>query len=441
VLSKRNAVLNEKKGPGKSLDDFRQVSRFKSNGGKPTKSIKKCRNTRLVMPICKCGDEMECRFQVDNSWRLVEVVALRRDERRGMLYYVRYKEFDKRLDEWVDKQRLRKPTGSHLSGDKGRRSTRKVEDEMTPEQQKYEEQHDELNKMRNIERVIIGKYSCKTWYFSPYPEKYNRPGGTMFVCEYCLKYMQRGSSLRHHLSDCTYRHPPGNEIYRHDGVAIFQVDGQNNKVYCQNLCLFCKLFLDHKTLYFGVSPFLFYIVCEYDAEGYHIVGFFSKEKNSPENFNLACILTFPFHQRKGWGRFLISLSYEVTRREHKTGSPEKPLSDLGKKAYQSYWAYEVLKVLEERKCNVLVKDISKITGIAHEDVVSTVTLLNLNTYYKKTHTVNPDKLPLVSRLLQECEERLAQNPPKKMFDPSKLIWKPKKKERPRRMTKRRKTYQ
>jgi len=393
------------------------------------------------MPICKCGDEMECRFQVDNSWRLVEVVALRRDERRGMLYYVRYKEFDKRLDEWVDKQRLRRPTGNHLSGDKGRRSTRKVEDEMTPEQQKYEEQHDELNKMRNIERVIIGKYSCKTWYFSPYPEKYNRPGGTMFVCEYCLKYMQRGSSLRHHLSDCTYRHPPGNEIYRHDGVAIFEVDGQNNKVYCQNLCLFCKLFLDHKTLYFGVSPFLFYIVCEYDAEGYHIVGFFSKEKNSPENFNLACILTFPFHQRKGWGRFLISLSYEVTRREHKTGSPEKPLSDLGKKAYQSYWAYEVLKVLEERKCNVLVKDISKITGIAHEDVVSTVTLLNLNTYYKKTHTVNPDKLPLVSRLLQECEERLAQNPPKKMFDPSKLIWKPKKKERPKRNTKRRKTYQ
>ena len=66
-------------------------------------------------------------------------------------------------------------------------------------------------------------------------------------------------------------------------VEIFEVDGEQNKVYCQNLCLFCKLFLDHKTLYFGVSPFLFYVVCEYDSEGYHAVGFFSKVKIQPHS--------------------------------------------------------------------------------------------------------------------------------------------------------------
>ena len=56
-----------------------------------------------------------------------------------------------------------------------------------------------------------------------------------------------------------------------------------------------------------VDPFLFYILTEYDSDGYHVVGYFSKEKNSPENYNVACILTFPQFQRKGYGSFLISL--------------------------------------------------------------------------------------------------------------------------------------
>lgn len=81
------------------------------------------------------------------------------------------------------------------------------------------------------------------------------------------------------------RHPPGDEIYRETaegghgcGVSVYEVDGKTNKVYCQNLCLLSKLFLDHKTLYYDVDPFLFYVLCEVDDGGAHIVGYFSKEK-------------------------------------------------------------------------------------------------------------------------------------------------------------------
>ena len=82
--------------------------------------------------------------------------------------------------------------------------------------------------------------------------------------------------LERHLKKCPWRHPPGVEIYRKDGMSVFEVDGNTNKIYCQNLCLLVKLFLDHKTLYYDVEPFLFYVLTQNDSEGCHLVGYFSK---------------------------------------------------------------------------------------------------------------------------------------------------------------------
>ena len=44
-----------------------------------------------------------------------------------------------------------------------------------------------------------------------------------------------------------------------------QVDGKVDKTYCQTLCRLGKLFLDLKTLDYGVEPFLFYIVTKNDG--------------------------------------------------------------------------------------------------------------------------------------------------------------------------------
>jgi len=64
------------------------------------------------------------------------------------------------------------------------------------------------------------------------------------------------------------------------------------------------------------------------------------------------------------GKFLMSVSYELSKREGTTGSPEKPLSDLGKISYRSYWAHVVLNLFtnQERIKNITVSDISRMTG-------------------------------------------------------------------------------
>lgn len=64
-----------------------------------------------------------------------------------------------------------------------------------------------------------------------------------------------------------------------------QVDGNVSTIYCQNLCLLAKLFLDHKTLYYDVEPFLFYVLTQNDSKGCHLVGYFSKVESSGERRN------------------------------------------------------------------------------------------------------------------------------------------------------------
>jgi histone acetyltransferase MYST2 len=97
-------------------------------------------------------------------------------------------------------------------------------------------------------------------------------------------------------------------FYRKDRLSVWEVDGKNQKTYCQNLCLLAKCFLDHKTLYVDVDPFLFYVMTLSDNVGCHLVGYFSKEKNSFLSYNVSCILTLPPYQRQGFGRLLIDFS-------------------------------------------------------------------------------------------------------------------------------------
>jgi MOZ/SAS family len=63
---------------------------------------------------------------------------------------------------------------------------------------------------------------------------------------------------------------------RHGLLSESQLDPSPACRCPQNLCYLAKLFLDHKTLYYDVDLFLFYVLCECDERGAHIVGYFSK---------------------------------------------------------------------------------------------------------------------------------------------------------------------
>lgn len=251
-----------------------------------------------------------------------------------------------------------------------------------------EAEHHEITKVKNIGKICMGRYEVEAWYYSPFPVPYAQVD-TLYICEYCLKYMKNPRFFIKHCTQCAHRTPPGDEIYREGKLSVFELDGKDHRVYCQNLCLLAKLFLDHKTLYYDVDPFYFYVITEVDEEGAHIVGYFSKEKVSAEEYNLACILTFPQYQKCGYGKFIISLSYELSKREGKPGSPEKPLSDLGKISYRSYWTHVLLTMFSEQTGNenIQIKDISLLTGIKTEDIISTLQSLNMIRFWKGQHVV------------------------------------------------------
>jgi hypothetical protein len=132
---------------------------------------------------------------------------------------------------------------------------------------------------------------------------------------------------------------------------VWEVDGDDHKLYGQNLSLFAKLFLDHKSVFFDVASFLYYLLTftdPNDPENYYILGFFSKEKLSWDANNLACILIFPPYQHKQLGKLLMGVSYKLSAWEKDgglIGGPEKPLSEMGQKSYNRFWEERIARYL------------------------------------------------------------------------------------------------
>ncbi|KAF9529208.1 histone acetyltransferase, MYST superfamily [Crepidotus variabilis] len=245
----------------------------------------------------------------------------------------------------------------------------------------------EIARVKNLNRLQIGAHEVDAWYFSPYPKEYAHLP-VLYICEFCLAFFPSPFMFSRHRQRCNMLHPPGNEIYRHEDISFYEIDGKRQLTWCRNLSLLSKCFLDHKTLYYDVTPFLYYCMAKRDASGCHLIGYFSKEKESADNYNVACILTLPQHQRHGYGKLLIEFSYELSKKEGKLGSPEKPLSDLGLLGYRAYWAETIIDLLlTSGESELSIEEIAQKTAITHSDVMNTCTTLQLFKHYKGQHMI------------------------------------------------------
>lgn len=447
----------------------------------------------------------------DGEERLAEILQEHMKKGRKV-FYVHYQDFNKRLDEWIEIDRInfKKPlilpevkvdekkenkqkkktklkaskSQAGTSASTPREETPQMnDDEMDLENLNVQglkrpgeevsreeeikklrsggsmtQNHSEVARVRNLSTVILGEHIIEPWYFSPYPIELTEEDA-IYVCDFTLSYFGSKKQFERFRSKCSMKHPPGNEIYRDSKVSFWEIDGRKQRTWCRNLCLLCKLFLDHKTLYYDVDPFLFYVMTIKSEQGHHVVGFFSKEKESADGYNVACILTLPCYQKRGFGKLLIQFSYMLSAVEKKVGSPEKPLSDLGLLSYRAYWTDTLIKLLVERNNPTLhrrnnphpadddeynetpppppssssssrngnttneitIEDISAITCMTTTDILHTLTTLKMLRYYKGQHIIvlTDQIMAMYEKLVKKVKDKK-----KHELNPKLLSWTP-----------------
>ncbi|KAK7727434.1 SAS complex subunit [Botryosphaeria dothidea] len=259
----------------------------------------------------------------------------------------------------------------------------------------------------NVLNVVLGDLLVKPWYPSFYPEELvGRRVERLYVCQWCFKYSKELIPFLGHTKVCSLKDapPPGTQIYAKDSYSIHEVDGEQYKLYSQNLSLFGKLFLDTKSVFYDVTTFLYYLLVSTNpvTGARQVIGFFSKEKMSWDNNNLACILVFPPWQRQGLGQMLMGVSYELSRREDRIGGPEKPLSELGRRGYMAYWSATIARYILSvpMKRNVTLRGISDATYILLEDIIATLKEMKVLEHRPNTNKKNnssSEEIPVLNK--------------------------------------------
>lgn len=112
------------------------------------------------------------------------------------------------------------------------------------------------------------------------------------------------------------------------------------------------------------------------------------------------------------------IGYLLSRKEGKTGGPEKPLSDLGRLSYRRYWRYTILQVLLTKSKKITLYELCEETGIAESDILDTLQLMDMITCSNDVCTLRFDRVKS-QKLLEKF--KLKNYPKAKM---NLLKWKP-----------------
>ncbi|KAK6017698.1 hypothetical protein OSTOST_16777, partial [Ostertagia ostertagi] len=98
------------------------------------------------------------------------------------------------------------------------------------------------------------------------------------------------------------------------------------------------------------------------------------------NHNLSCFCVFPCYQGKGYGTFIVDLSYLLSRLSGLPGGPERPFSIQGGQVYKKYWCNRLLHLIFTKaqlfgwdNMRLDIGDLSRETGIQEAEVLEALT--------------------------------------------------------------------
>ncbi|OTF83486.1 histone acetyltransferase KAT8-like protein, partial [Euroglyphus maynei] len=228
-------------------------------------------NSSDILP--QIGEYFMIKSKTDGAWHSAQIIEIRKrdhytrkkyacntSETDGQVvmdddpnfdyeFYVHYDGFNRRLDEWVPRSSINfnqkcvvnnneskdsfadvsvsDPNVKKLTRNQKRKHdeinhVQKTYAEMDPTTAALEREHEEITKVKYIDRIQFGRYEIDAWYFSPYPEEYGKQS-KLWICEFCLKYMRFEESFRKHQLECRERQPPGIEIYRKGTISVYEV--------------------------------------------------------------------------------------------------------------------------------------------------------------------------------------------------------------------------
>ncbi|CAI5956657.1 unnamed protein product, partial [Closterium sp. NIES-64] len=100
----------------------------------------------------------------------------------------------------------------------------------------------------------------------------------------------------------------------------------------------------------------------------------------PAEVHLSSVVVLPPFQRRGFGRWLLSVAYDMTAARQQLLVPKPPLSDLGTVAFRSYWRWQLLRSLKKLQGNCSIDSLSKRTAIQPEDIRTALKQLKLTKY-------------------------------------------------------------
>ena len=279
--------------------------------------------------------------------------------RNGVYAYVRFENHDKRFDEWI-------PTSS-LAMIQNKPQKKQPTNKIKANAKSANESN-----IRNIDTIRIGKYDIDCWYYSPYSPSYTK-ARHLYICEFCLMYYTSPEMYSIHHHNIETSRPCGYEIYRKNALSIFEIESNADRLYCQSLFLLSKLFIEESSLSYNVDNVTFYVLCNCDNEGAHFVGCFCRPTNWMGNIIVSEIFVLPPYQRQGYSQILLSCAYEIAHRSNVIGGPRKPLTSLGRLAFEKFFRNTIIQLfLLLKKGIYTIHEISMQTSISKNDIISTL---------------------------------------------------------------------